>query len=325
MPLNSGDRTKAHIFLLLMRHSRFWSAIAKSYPQAILGGILAAAASLPIMAPATAAPILTVTKNTTTAAFPSGGAATYTIIVTNAATGTLATNVSIKDILPLGFTFDSQIGTPTLAGGATRSSGFSNPSSGNTQPTWTNFDLPPSGTITIRFIANTNPGLVARTYQNSVQVSATDLLDNNKTVTASYNPASSTAEDVTLTAPSLNPPIPGTPLAPPVSAAQVCGKPGNDGVGAISGIINTYFAPTATSAPAGTNSINLGQSVGSGNQINIGDLVLIIQMQDATINSSNSNLYGSGSSSFLGSGQTAMGTSEVAIAYSYRPVEPIEV
>ena len=308
---------------MMMKHSRFWSAIAKSYPQSIWGGILAAAASLPIMAPATAAPILTVTKSTSTPTISSGGAATYTITVTNAATGTPASNVAIKDILPLGFTFDSPIGTPTLAGGATRSSGFSNPSRGNTQPTWTNFNLPASGGVTITFISNPDPGLVARTYQNPVQVSATDPLDNDKTVTANYNPASSTAEDVTLTAPSLNPPIPGTPLAPPVNLAQVCGKPGNDGVGVISGIINTYFAPTATSAPAGSNSINLGQSVGSGNQINIGDLVLIIQMQDASIDSSNSNLYGSGNSSLLGSGQTAMGSTglyEYAIATSNVPV-----
>jgi uncharacterized repeat protein (TIGR01451 family) len=304
-----------------MKHSTFWSAFTKSCPQVILGGVVAAATTLPMMAPAISAPILTVTKSTSTPTFASGGAATYTITVTNAASGTVATNVAIKDILPLGFTFDSQIGTPTLTGGATRSIGSSSPSLGNTQPTWTNFNLPASGKVVIKFIANTDSGLVARTYQNPVQVQTDPA--NNSTVIASYNSASSTAEDVTLTAPSLNPPIAGVPPAPPVSVAQVCGKPGNDGVGAISGVINTYFAPTAPSAPAGSNSIGLGQSVGSGNQINAGDLVLIIQMQDASINSSNSNLYGSGNSSLLGSGQTSMGSTglyEYAISTSNVPV-----
>lgn len=262
-------------------------------------------------------PSLTVTKSTSTPSIAAGGAATYTIEVTNTGSNT-ANDVAIKDVLPLGFTYDSTIGSISLLNGASRTSGV-NPSLGAKQPTWDNFTLPPTGQVIITFTANT-AGLVARTYQNPAQAQVGT--GSSPTVLASYNSSSSTAEDVTLTAPILTPPTPGTSPPPTVSAATVCGKPGQDGVGSVNGIINTYYAPTATSAPAGTNSIDLGPSLGSGNQINQGDLVVIIQMQDATIDSSDTNLYGSGSSSNLGSGQKDMGASglyEYAIATSNVP------
>jgi uncharacterized repeat protein (TIGR01451 family) len=305
--------------ITLVRHTRFWPVTIKFYPQFLLGVAFATATSLPLVAPAIAqtAPALTVTVATSTPSLTPGGAATYTITVLNKAGSDTANNVTIKDVLPLGFTYDSSIGTPTLSGGATRTSGFTDPTSGDTQPTWNNFSLPATGKIVITFVANTNPGLVTRTYQNPVGVTYTDPANNPLYV--GYDSNSGTAEDVTLTAPVLTPPIPGTPLAPPVGSAQVCGKPGADGVGAVSGVINTYFAPITANLSPGDKTIQLGQSVGSGSQINLGDLVLIIQMQDATIDSSDSNRYGSGSTSLLGSGQTSMGSSglyEYAIATS---------
>ena len=78
--------------------------------------------------------------------------------------------------------------------------------------------------------------------------------------------------------------------------AQVCGTPVADGPVAISNSINTYY-PVAGNVTlnAGTNTIAVGavpltdaysNSFGS-IPIAAGDLILIIQMQDATINYSN--------------------------------------
>lgn len=88
--------------------------------------------------------------------------------------------------------------------------------------------------------------------------------------------------------------------------------------GNLSGVINTYYPGTAT-ATAGSTSITLGTATGSATAIAAGDLVLIMQMQDAAINSSNSSQYGDGIS---GSGSTSLnnaGVFEYATAASNVP------
>ena len=95
--------------------------------------------------------------------------------------------------------------------------------------------------------------------------------------------------------------------------AQVCGTPGLDGPENISGSINTYFPPSGSvTLAAGAKSITLeavpandpyGNNFGT-QPIQAGDLLLLIQMQDATINYTNSNLYGAGNSA---SGTDALG------------------
>ena len=74
------------------------------------------------------------------------------------------------------------------------------------------------------------------------------------------------------------------------------------------GIINTYFPATANAA-AGSSAIALGAADvsmgGSSAPIAAGDTVLIVQMQDASINYQNSSAYGSGGNT--GSGYTAIG------------------
>src|SRR5205085_7339754 len=68
--------------------------------------------------------------------------------------------------------------------------------------------------------------------------------------------------------------------------------------------INTYHPATA-SVTAGTanTSIPVGTARGAAATIAAGDLLLVMQMQDASINSSNSSSYGNGSN---GSGFTAI-------------------
>ena len=59
---------------------------------------------------------------------------------------------------------------------------------------------------------------------------------------------------------------------------------------------------------AGATSISLGASIGAGASIGIGDTLLVIQMQDATLDSSNNANYGDGAASGTadGSGSTAI-------------------
>lgn len=85
--------------------------------------------------------------------------------------------------------------------------------------------------------------------------------------------------------------------------AQICGTPGQDGSGTISQSVNTYYPSIAAqSVNIGAKSIELAAVPETDRYknnfgtipIKKGDLLLIIQMQDATINSNNSNLYGSG-------------------------------
>jgi len=78
--------------------------------------------------------------------------------------------------------------------------------------------------------------------------------------------------------------------------AEVCAVPGKDG-----SVFNpnTYYAGAAGStAPIGSLSISLGSKrtdFGVSSDVGVGDLVLIVQMQDALINNSDSISYGDGS------------------------------
>lgn len=122
---------------------------------------------------------------------------------------------------------------------------------------------------------------------------------------------------------------------------QVCGTPGLDGPVDIKGQVNTYYPPSVTplQLTAGSNSVMLGAvpadvtfaggvNTYTKGQINIGDLLLIIQMQDATINSDNSELYGSGNitsgaDGLGGTGYTGLGNTgkfEYVVATSAVPI-----
>lgn len=92
-------------------------------------------------------------------------------------------------------------------------------------------------------------------------------------------------------------------LAVSLSYAQICGTPGLDGAANAASAVNTYYPPAAkASIPEGGRSVTLlavpatdayNNSFGS-QQIKAGDMVLIIQMQDAQINYDNTITYGAG-------------------------------
>ncbi|MEG0112461.1 MAG: hypothetical protein RR749_08730, partial [Comamonas sp.] len=101
-------------------------------------------------------------------------------------------------------------------------------------------------------------------------------------------------------------------LVPASVWAQVCAAPGKDGTATASGVVNDYFpGAAASSLAAGSTSLALGtQRVGgAGNAVAVNDLLLVIQMQDASINAVNSSAYGSGGSA--GQGSTSVGNTGV--------------
>jgi hypothetical protein len=101
----------------------------------------------------------------------------------------------------------------------------------------------------------------------------------------------------------------------PARAAALCGTPGRDGSGTITGVVNTYFTGSANAGSTAT-SITLGaHAAGDANvAIASGDLLLVIQMQGATLNTTNTSSYGDGSGSGSGAISTTAGTYEYVVA-----------
>ncbi len=98
------------------------------------------------------------------------------------------------------------------------------------------------------------------------------------------------------------------------TSAPICNVPGKDGTAFVG---NSYFPGTANSTssavtigttarvtPSGT--APSGSWAISQTAITAGDLIFIMQMQDATINTADSNLYGSGTAGNNGSGTTGL-------------------
>ena len=101
-------------------------------------------------------------------------------------------------------------------------------------------------------------------------------------------------------------------------AAGSCTNPGKDGPASIGGIVNSYYP--GVSGTAGIASVTVGavdtSSGGNAKAIAAGDLLLIIQMQDADLSTSNDSGYGGSST---GSGQIALNNAGV---YEYATVAP---
>ena len=108
----------------------------------------------------------------------------------------------------------------------------------------------------------------------------------------------------------------------PAQAAGGCATPGRDGTASLNGVINTYY-PGSAPAAAGSTTITLGAATGAVTPIAVGDLVLVIQMQDAAIDSTNTGAYGDAVAGDPASGWTALnsaGLYEYAVATSAVPL-----
>jgi hypothetical protein len=103
------------------------------------------------------------------------------------------------------------------------------------------------------------------------------------------------------------------------SMAQSC--PAN-GTTSINSYPNTYYPGSLTNVSVGSTRITLGAVTYGTVPISTGDIVLIIQMQGAQINSTNSSNYGDGSTGggYLSNASLLAGTMEYAIAGNSVPL-----
>ncbi len=209
---------------------------------------------------------------------------TYTIQVQNLGQASAAA-VQVTDTLPTGTTFVS----------SNASAGWS--CSGTVTVTCAltgTMAQGASGTITIAITSPATSGPISNTA--SVSTSTTDPVSANNSATV-----------VTVVQP------------------LVCATPGHDGAGnLLTGVVNTYYPPLANGTlAAGATTVNLGGSSGAAKAIGIGDLLLIMQMQDALINSQNTGAYGDGSPGDPATGSTNLqstGLFEYVTAASAVPV-----
>jgi hypothetical protein len=97
----------------------------------------------------------------------------------------------------------------------------------------------------------------------------------------------------------------------PADAAYPCGTPGKDGSPSLGGVPNTYWAGSG-SPGAGSTTITLGtrNAGGSSSLAYTGDMLLVVQMQGATINTTNGVAYGDGSTGSGWTGAPAAGRYE---------------
>ena len=184
---------------------------------------------------------------------------TYTILVTNL--GLVAgPNVTLTDTLPA---------TLTGASASTSQGSCTPPSGGMITCNLGTVTYPLATPITIT-VTGTTPA-TATTMKNvaTVATTGTDPVASNNTATV-----------FTVVQP------------------LVCAMPGKDGAGGtLNSIVNAYYPPANTgTVAAGSTSVVLGAAAAGGAQTAIaaGDLLLVIQMQDAQINSTNTSSYGGG-------------------------------
>lgn len=130
---------------------------------------------------------LVVTKRTTTPTVAAGGLAEYLIEVRNTAAAAI-TPVTVTDVLPAGFQYESTIAVLNNGNPATPTA---SPSAGDTSLSWGSFSVQPAQTLSVRFAARVSASAGTATYQNDA--GATPL---NRTV--AYDFLGSTAEDVVV-------------------------------------------------------------------------------------------------------------------------------
>ena len=88
----------------------------------------------------------------------------------------------------------------------------------------------------------------------------------------------------------------GVSRSPTASAVELCARPPLSGTTTVTGTVNTYYpglTATLSAGQAGTT-VNVGAAAGAPIALAVNDLVLVVQMQGAEINSTNTGAYGDG-------------------------------
>jgi uncharacterized repeat protein (TIGR01451 family) len=190
-----------------------------------------------------------------------GTATTVTFTYTITAASAGANNVNFSNTLPAGLTIVS----------ATPSQGTCTPATTTNCSIGTLLSADSTATVTI--VATTANAGLATVYNTAGTITSgtTDVNSANNTATVTVR-----------------------------TQSHLCANPGKDGAGGtVTGSVNTYFPGTA-SAAAGVKTLTVGAATGT-TPIAIGDLLLVIQMQDSAVDGNNDDRYGDGS----GTGDTA--------------------
>jgi uncharacterized repeat protein (TIGR01451 family) len=142
------------------------------------------------------------------------------------------------------------------------------------------------------------------TINNATTATVTIAVTTPATATTLTNVASETSATAD--------PVASNNSATAITVVQplVCATPGRDGIGGtLNSVLNAYYAPSASGVvAAGATTVMLGAVAagGASTPIASGDLLLIIQMQDAAINSTNTGAYGDGIAGDPATGYTAL-------------------
>ncbi|HKV06117.1 MAG TPA: C25 family cysteine peptidase [Candidatus Acidoferrales bacterium] len=218
---------------------------------------------------------------------------TYTIQVTNLGLAA-GTGVTVVDTLPASLVGASAVTSQGSCG------------------------VPSGGTITC------NLGAVAYPLASPITITLTGTTPGTAKTMTNVATVSTTGTD----------PVAGNNSVTVLTVVQplVCATPGKDGAGGVlNSVVNAYYPPGAGvgTVNAGSTSVVLGAAAaapGAQTAIAIGDLLLVIQMQDATINTTateNSGAYGDGVPGDPGNGSPNLGSSglfEFVTATSAVPV-----
>jgi uncharacterized repeat protein (TIGR01451 family) len=323
-----------------MKYSNIPTSMIARYSRILTGIVFISSSMLPLATSVMAGtdPTLTVTAITRTPMVPASSEVVYRLTVKNT-TSNIAYKVKITDVLPTGFTYGKHLTTlqkgAVKFGSATKfldSAYTTKPAAGVNKLVWDNITIPVDGSIEFIFTATASSIPSTPGTSSSMQSLQVDYYssDTSTVPTTTIASVSGTADDVKVK------PIPPTPTLTIAASsgttyeAPTCAQPGAQGLGVnLTGIVNTYFKPAIQSVSAGAKSIAIAAGAAKGgtttlgvttpDNIKPGDLVLIVQMQDASINITNTEAYGSGLIENQGSGQTSLGNTglyEYAIADS---------
>ena len=244
----------------------------------------------------------TVTNSTFSDTVPSNNTSITSIVVEPAASSDLALSMGVAPtpvFVSSNFTYTLQIqnlGQATAPATSnvltdTLPSGLTNVSVSSASG-WT---CSGTTTVTCSSVALASGATATVTITATAPANATTL-NNTATVSLSGDPNSNNNSATAYT------------VVQPIA----CASPGHDGAaGTLTGVVNTYYPPSSQGVLASAStSVTLGTALGNTSKpIATGDLVLIIQMQGAAINSTNTSSYGDGVPGDPGSGSAAVGSS----------------
>jgi uncharacterized repeat protein (TIGR01451 family) len=136
-------------------------------------------------------------------------------------------------------------------------------------------------------IGSLGPGASSAPITVTVVPNVAGSISNVATVSYTGSPTANSSETVST-----------------LAEQKICASPGKDGAGGtLAGIKNDYWPGSATVA-SGVTSITVGNRAagGAGTTITTGDLIIIMQMQDAAFDTTNDETYGEGTGSTRATG-----------------------